>query len=49
MIFNIFVCMSFFNISMLGLVSGFDLIDFFGGGGGWVELVEQINLITQKN
>ena len=47
MIFNIFVCMSFFNISMLGLVTGFDLIDFFWGGG--VELVEQINLITQKN
>ena len=47
MIFNIFVCMSFFNTSMLGLVTGFDLIDFLGGGG--VELVEQINLITQKN
>ena len=45
MIFNIFVCMSFFNTSMLGLVTGFDLIDFWGG----VELVEQINLITQKN
>ena len=33
---------------MLGLVIGSDLIDFFFGGGGG-ELVEQINLITQKN
>ena len=47
MIFNIFVCMSFFNTSMLGLLTSFNLIQFFFWGGGG--LVEHINLITQKN